>query len=358
MGKQKYYVPILKWKRGEQKGLENVSLLTRDKLMPLIEIPPIDYDYENDRPKKSIDDHICDVCDSIIASFNNKSFIDLLWVESDTQVASGQHPLEAIINEANTKNLTLVPVIGFNRSQEYIDATQRLLVNNSINEVCIRIESNDFQTVNNQLSSMLNHLILQPGQCHLVIDLKAIEQNNLGLYQTILPLVINNLMFLNDWASITLTGTAFPQNLSSVNANSSSIIARTEYLLWDRLVGNNSISIPLQFGDYCISHPDAFEMDPRFMKMSGNLRYTINNGFLIYKGTNVRASGFAQMRAMCTQLINSAHYSGPTFSWGDDCIEKCANGSATTGNAETWRRVGTNHHLEFLTDQLSNSSYF
>lgn len=94
------------------------------------------------------------------------------------------------------------------------------------------------------------------------------------------------------------------------------------------------------------------------MNMSGNLRYTINNDFLVYKGINTRRNGFGQMQILCQQLVNSQCYCQPQFSWGDTYINDCATGICSTGNAETWRRVGTNHHIEFIVNQLSTLSYF
>lgn len=55
---ERHYVPILKWKRGEQVGLELISDTAKEILTPLIEIVPPPYDYNNDRPAKTMDEHL------------------------------------------------------------------------------------------------------------------------------------------------------------------------------------------------------------------------------------------------------------------------------------------------------------
>jgi hypothetical protein len=354
-----YYVPILKWKRGEQKALELTSNTTKDKLLPLIEIPPIDYDWNNDVLKKTIDEHLSDFCDQVNSSFGTrKAFVDLCWVEDFTQMKNGLHPIEQLIDEANSRGLQLIPTVGVNRSIDYLNAVSKLLAAGKISEACIRIETEDFNNLNNLLNSLLTQLNRTANSCHLIIDLKEITSSNISLLQTVLPVIVNNTVSLSSWISITLAGTGFPENLSAVAASSYSSIPRTEFTLWHSLRTTAALNRNMQYGDYCIAHPLIADIDPRLMNMSGNLRYTTSNNFIIYKGTNVRKNGFSQMRVLCQHLVNSTYFCGKNLSWGDSYIEDCSNGNSSTGNAETWRRVGTNHHLEFIVSQFSSFSYF
>lgn len=84
----------------------------------------------------------------------------------------------------------------------------------------------------------------------------------------------------------------------------------------------------------------------RLVKPSGTVRYAIDDAWLILKGPNVRDYGFAQYVGHCKNVCGSSFFSGPTFSAGDKYIFDCAAGNASTGNLSTWRRVGTNRHLE------------
>jgi Beta protein len=53
-----HYVPILKWKRGEQTALEKLDNKYKQILTPLIEIQPVQFDHSKGVFKKTIDEHI------------------------------------------------------------------------------------------------------------------------------------------------------------------------------------------------------------------------------------------------------------------------------------------------------------
>ena len=87
--------------------------------------------------------------------------------------------------------------------------------------------------------------------------------------------------------------------------------------------------------------------------MSANLRYTLEEEWLIFKGRNVRDYGYEQFNGLCRTLLQHKEYSGATFSWGDNYISQCAADKGGPGNASTWRKVGNSHHLSFVVYQLS-----
>ena len=357
--KQNYYVPILKWKRGEQKALENLTNESLENLMPLLEIPPIDFDWVNNAPKKTIDAHIKNIPNTIFNSIGiTNCFIDAFPIEEEDLLIDGTHSIKNLIENSLNLGCNVIPVTGINRTNEYNLAIKELLDNNTIDKICIRLEESTFNDINSIINSILATFNITPDKCHIVIDLKEIKNTSISTYQLLLPIIINNLINLDDWLSITLASTNFPVNLGEVQKNSSKLLPRNEYVLWENLHSKCNLNRTLQFGDYCIANPEYTEIDPRHISMSGNIRYTVNNNFLIYKGINARTNGFSQMLEICQYLLNSGYYSGEDFSWGDKYIYDCANGDASTGNAETWRRVGTNHHIEFVVDQLLQKNYF
>jgi len=352
-----YYVPVLKWKRGEQKAIELLDNVSKNNLLPLLEIPPIDWDWINNRPKKTIDSHIIDIEKTIKNSFGiNPVFLDISQIENENLLASGKHSIEEIVSKSVNENLNLIPVVRFKMRSDYKNAIKKLLDNSLISSLCIRIYENDFPNLNIDLKSLLNFFDINESNCHIVIDLQEVAQSSYTKYSSKIPKIINSLVNLNKWSTITISSTSFPETLSEVSKNSYKVLPRIEFNLWIDISKHSNRLI--QFGDYCISNPKYSDIDPRYMGMSGNIRYTISNGFLVYKGINAKKHGFSQMISLCSQLIQSGYYLGSSFSWGDKYIEDCSIRVASTGNAETWRRVGTNHHIKFTTSQLSNHSYF
>ncbi len=52
MSPEPLYVPVLKGKEGEFAALEALEPDVRVRLMPLIEVPDVPYNYANDRPSR------------------------------------------------------------------------------------------------------------------------------------------------------------------------------------------------------------------------------------------------------------------------------------------------------------------
>ncbi len=356
MVQNQIYVPILKWKRGEQKALEKLDSGVKSKVMPLIEISPIPYDFANERYSKSIDDHLSGVAEQIERSWgsNLPLFIDLNWIDSSERLANGRHPLAFITEQSREAGLSLIPVVGFNRDEDYIQEVRSAYQEDGLG-VCIRLEDEDLLEIDERINELLTTIDIEPRFVDLVLDFKYISPNDHKRNLVSLLGIMNQIPHINAWRSLVFCASSFPENLSEVSAESTVPLQRAEWLLWKELHKKRDRleRVPM-YGDYAIANPTISAIDPRLMRMSANLRYTSTNDFVISKGQSIKKGGFEQMQGICLEQVHSSNYAGETFSWGDQYIFKCAEGEESTGNAETWRRVGTNHHITFVVDQLSN----
>jgi len=166
--------------------------------------------------------------------------------------------------------------------------------------------------------------------------------------------VANLLPYLGDWRSFTLAATALPENLAGYQPGINRR-ERTEWLAWIEFLQNpGGVERLPSFGDYGINNPTLNEVDPRLIRMSANLRYTAVTEWLLCKGRNVRNYGFDQFNGLCQDLVQLPEYAGTAFSWGDTYIDRCARGVDGPGNATTWRKVGTSHHVALVNDQIAN----
>ena len=52
------YVPILKWRQGEYQALLRLNDPVKDRIVPLIEVTPPDFDFETRTPTKTLDEHL------------------------------------------------------------------------------------------------------------------------------------------------------------------------------------------------------------------------------------------------------------------------------------------------------------
>lgn len=346
------YVPALKWRQGEYRALQVLAPSVKAFIMPLIEVPPIPWDYVQEQAQKKLEEHLRPIPQQLLKSIGDLPFyIDLGLLDPAERMNSGEHPVTALFRQLS--GLSAVPVTGLDRDINYQDAVKE--VNRDFKQgICLRVGLEDLfaDVFESRAESLLNILSVAPADADLIIDLQALDAAQ-SVLRTALPLAwkASNLA---EWRSVVLLATGFPIDLSEVSPGIGTI-PRSEWLLWRALAPR----IRSRFGDYGISHSDIRELDPRVMKVSASIRYTADSEWLIFRGRSLRDprfGGFEQFRSLSTQIVNHPVYSGMEYSWGDRYIYNCALGSEGPGNLTVWRQVGTNHHITHVVRQLSTST--
>jgi hypothetical protein len=353
------YVPILKGKEGEYAALEALKPDIKGMVMPLIEIPAIPYDYANERPAKSLDDHIADIPERLKKACAGMPFyLDLPWFGDDETLSHGQTACESILAKSATLGLNAVPVVSRESTPAYLAATKGHTAANGCG-ACIRLLVEDFEE-DVDLDAEVERLLTSTttgdiGSTDLIIDLEDLGANA-GRAALIARSVFSMIPRKDEWRRMILAAASFPEDLSDVSAATIVTLPRHEWNLWKTLQ-RKPAALPrpdLIFGDYAMAHPIAKTLDPRTMRMSANIRYTTQDEWLVIKGRNVRQFGFSQYFDLCRLLVERPEYSGRSYSWGDAYIADCADATQGPGNATTWRKVGVNHHLTLVTRGLAS----
>jgi hypothetical protein len=352
------YTPVLKWKQGEYQALMRLNDDTKSYVLPLIEIPPIGWDFEKQKLAKTLDEHMEPFARRVDAKWPKRPiFVDCGLLDPDGMMATGQHPLQYSISSAIERGSTAIPVTDFERPSAYQSA-----VNVCLSELetglCIRIRMD--QLVSPDLSSRISSLITGLGadieNLHLVIDIGSPEFNPLNDLASALKSRLGIISNLYPWRTYTLAATSFPESMAPLETGAQ-IIPRYEWLLYKHYLSILSPSdrVP-NFGDYAISHPVAPEGDMRLLQPSASVRYTVNDGWYIVKGMNVRKYKFDQYRSLCRLVVSSPHFYGSGYSEGDAYVLGCSQGSVSTGTLTTWRWVGVNHHITKVVNDLASLS--
>ena len=362
MTTQPIYVPVLKGKEGEFAALEELKSDVRRKLMPLIEIPDVPYDYVNERPAKSLDSHVSGIAERLKKCWpDNPLYLDLPWFGQEEFLKDGRVALEGVLSDCSAKGVRVVPVISRRSSSKYLAAAGRHAKKANLG-ASLRLTVEDFEE-DVDLVTEVERLLHKAGfqdqrSLDLILDLEDLGPDD-GKAVLIARSVFSMIPNKDEWRRVTLVGASFPEDLSAVGADDVTKLPRREWKLWTTLQ-KRPTALPRRdmiFGDYAIAHPIPKELDPRVMLMSANIRYTTKHHWLIVKGRNVRQYGFEQYFDLCKELVERPEYSGSDFSWADRYISDCAAGIKGPGNATTWRKVGTNHHLTLVARQLANSSH-
>ncbi|MGB2799713.1 MAG: beta family protein [Dehalococcoidia bacterium] len=352
------YVPCLRWKQGEYQALYRLSSKTQESIVPLIEIPEIGYDFESRMNSKSIDEHLYKFAKRVKDKWGGHCLVDMHLIESSQRMNSGQHPFVFVLEDLRLKGVLAIPVIGLKQAYDCQNEIEAIVATD-MRGICIRISIEE--AAKPDLAASLGTLIQQynveADECDFILDMGAPNFEPIDSFGKLLEKIIGKLPHLNEWRSFALIGTSFPQSMGGVKLGAS-IIPRNEWTLYKSLIRRlivSGIRIPT-FGDYVINHPDVLLLDMRLVKPSATVRYTIEDGWLILKGYNVRDYRYGQYRGLCQEIVASKYYSGKTFSEGDKYIHGCAQGTESTGQLTTWRWVGTNHHLEKVVQDVANLS--
>lgn len=354
------YVPILKGKLGEFRALLHLTDVTKDSVTPLIEVPPIPWDFEEDEPARKIDKHLEKLIPNISKHWGSERqfYIDFNFIPSEERMNDNSHPIIWVFNQAREAGLSCIPVIGLNRDSDYLEAV-KTVVKQDKRGVCIRIENNDIEDDNldESITQIVKSMGLKEPDVDIVIDLKEIQKEQMGLLIRSIRDVIRSLPNVDNWRALSLVATSFPQTMSGFDPDSVSLTTRVEWNLWTTLFHNlNKIPRMPDYGDYTIVHPELIDVDPRIMQLGAKIKYTCDQEWIIVKGGSIKRRGSEQTRDLCRTLVKLDQYQGKNFSYGDLYIYNCANGLEGVGNQTTWVTVGVNHHIAFVVNQLKKYS--
>lgn len=149
-----HYYPQLKWKPAEYESLMQLDQTTISGITPIITIPDIDWDYENDCYKKNLNGYLSDFGANLATAWtpNRPVLLDLKYL--DQHGSSRHHPLDMCVSDARANGKEIVPVVSPASTANYIHAVQR----NISYGIAISISPQTWHL----FAQLLNHLNLPP----------------------------------------------------------------------------------------------------------------------------------------------------------------------------------------------------
>lgn len=366
-----YYVPVLRWKRGEYWVLANLPERESQQLVPLLEVVNESFaqtgvDRWNAtqpagsgvrrRVKSPPDKVMRKLVKAVMDNWGQAPiFLDLGLVDHNLfRAEQGEHLVAAFARDVNLNKLSVIPVTSLDRDANYQLAIKQVCATYE-RGLCIRLKHSDIAggTCTPKLMRLVSTLGLTPSQ----VDL-AIDHGYIGTSAPCISDCINALPSLQEWRSlIWLTG-AFPKDLSQFWPAGQYEHPRSDWLGWrDQVMRTELARIPI-YGDYTTQHGNFKEPDPN-ARPSASIRYTSEDLWVIMRGqgSNARKSaGRAQYPVQARLLCRRKEFMGRAYCEGDKFIEDISKQSQKTGSPESWLRATINHHITFVVRQLANLS--
>lgn len=323
------YVPIIKWKKGEQEALKELTDNIKDEIIPLIEITP---DFNETK------------LDSTLKSWENQYFYyDVLpeCYEDDDEIYF------RILKKLDSKYV--IPVLELEDDLDIISSADHC----SSNGFALRITCDDAD--NDIITDSIDEIskTFDIGNIDLILDMKEITNEKYIVVKSILS-DINN---LQGFRNIILSSSSFPETLNGIERFELSTVNRDDWFFWKKCTDklNPKFKINLVYSDYGIDIPKFVSFIPGMSPLF-KIRYTYDDKFIILKGQTIKKGGLDKdsVSTLCNTLVSSEYFKGKDFSWGDNYIfEHSTNEAPSYGNLTTWIKVGANHHITFVINQLS-----
>lgn len=353
----RFYIPCIKWKKGEYQALSKLKSESKKKIIPLIEIPEIGFDFEERKEKKTIDKHLEKLADRIKKKWGKAfCFIDGKWLNLKERMKGGEHPIKYVFDDFRKNELNCIPVLSLSYDKNTREVINKIVQKDN-NGLCLRITIEELSknTLKKQINELLEINKITKNQFDFLIDLASPNFYPISGFCKLIEMLIKKIPYIDNWRTYAIIGTAFPETMAGIKGIEP--LHRMEWILYKSLIDRLSserIRLPT-FGDYCITHPKPIELDYRILSPSAKIQYTVDNDWLIIKGSSVkRKNGYYQYHDLCKKLIDSGYFLGSEFSEGDTYIVECSEKKQSSGNLTTWKWVGTNHHIEKIIVDIAN----
>lgn len=350
------YVPVLKWRQGEYQALLRLDDARRNFIMPLIEITPPEWDFDQQRLKKTIDAQLAPFAKRLKDKWGARpAFLETVLLDPSSRMVGGVHPLAFLMDQARAAGGVLTPVTGLERNLAHYNAVAAAMAIDG-RGLALRCSLDEIAETkfSSQVASLLGSFSVGLSQVDLIVDLAAKNFEPIADLSALVAALLQSDPLFQQARSLIVIGTSFPASMGDIKGPAQ-IVPRHEWMLYKALIADLPAGFRKpSFGDYAISSTDIPGGDMRLLKPSATVRYAVDDAWLITKGNNVRDNGFGQYRDRCGDVITSGMAYPLGYSAGSDYVRGCHAKTEGTGNLTTWRWVGTNHHLTKVVDDLAS----
>ncbi len=348
------YVPALRWRQGEYQALLRLTEHVKDRIMPLITIPDIEFDFEKQQAKKSVHEHVF----PFPARYKSKWGKRRAWIGLHKKIVhaameDGRDIFTYVFKELHQAEADAVPAVPLNAETSTIRAVKAIVKRDRLG-VAISVCLEDLMKANPdaKVQALASNLAAELSNTDLIVDLGAPNFEPYKAFSKALIVCLRKLGDLQAYRNLVVIGTAIPESFSEI-AKGSDEIPRHDWLFYQTIVTElpDGMRCP-NFGDCTIVHPEFAPVDMRKFKPAGKLIYTTPSSWAVHKGGAFRDDP-EQMHGLCADLVSRDIFRGADYSSGDSYIAKCAVGEESHSNQTKWKEVGINHHITHALDDLA-----
>jgi hypothetical protein len=345
----------LRWRQAEYQALLALPDASKSRVVPLITIPAIEFDFETNTLKRNAHQHVF----PFPKRFKKKWGTRPAWIDVDPTLHAetmndGEDIYTFVFDGLRAAKAAAVPVVTL-AAPDNVKSALRTIVTQDARGIALRARFEDIMrpTFTSSARAILSEIGVDVAQTDLILDLGSPNYEPYDAFAGALGIALKRLGNLANYRNVVLVGTAIPESLGDVGKEGA-MIPRHDWAFYKTFVAKlpDGIRRP-NYGDYTIVHPSFLAMDMRMVKSAGKVVYATANGqWAIWKGGAFRPNP-EQMHDHCAEIVASPHFLGKGFSYGDDYIADCAVKAVSASNLTQWKKVAINHHMALLLSELA-----
>ena len=351
------YVPSLRCRAGELRALSVLSESAKQRTVPLLTIPPIEYDFDVGALAKSVHEHMIKMPGKIQRHWPDREcWLDVDPSLRDGRMDDGRNAVEYLFDTIRSLFPRATPVVTPDLPAKLF-AVIRRIVSQDQQGIGVRVGFSDLMDpeFSTRIEAVGAALGVGLEEVDLLVDLGApLNFEPYDAFAQALGAAFQTSPCMLRLRNVTLISTGMLPMIPKLG-DKTTAFPRHEWHFYRAL----SRRLPdefrgVNFGDHTIVHPDfKADVDPRMYKPAGKLVYATSSSWLIRKGVAFRANP-EQMHSHCQRIRDHEEFRGEAFSFGDQYIKDCAEKRAKPSDLTQWKKVGINHHMMVVLTDLAN----
>ncbi|MCT9000640.1 beta family protein [Chelativorans intermedius] len=348
------YVPALRWRQGEYQALARLAAVAKDRIVPYVTIPEVEFDFELWQPKKTVQEHV----HPFAARFKAKWGQRPAWVGvhpsiSGEPMGDGRDIFTYVFEAMRTFQANAMPAVPLDASSPMIASVAGIVATDGLGAaIAVRLEDLMKPDARTRIEALAAALGVSLHEIDLIVDLGAPNFEPYNAFAGALIAAMQKLGDLHAFRNFVVIGTAIPETFKDI-AKGADQLPRHDWLFYQALLGKMPVGVRQpNYGDYTIVHPEFKALDMRMIKAAGKLVYTTSAAWEVRKGGAFNDNR-AQMHGHCASIVASGKFDGAGYSSGDEYIARCAVHKEGPSNQTRWKEVAINHHITRVLDDLA-----
>ncbi|CAI8862103.1 MULTISPECIES: beta family protein [Pseudomonas] len=352
------YIPYLKFKQNEIRGVAKLISGVRDQIAPLYDAPRSQNVMTEAEIQKRVKLGVAEIAKSKAKNYEYWFFVDNIDIDESILIGGvGQYRfiLDAV------KDYRVIPVVALDRNPDHNVAALDF-IKAKPGAVGVRLQDADIES----------YAITKPRLDALWVEIGAAKATSIALLIDLR--IINDpaasqrkverflAKFNGDFAvsAVSISGSVIPGNIANLIAtDAQKHVPRLEYRLWQALKKSPGYENVL-FGDYGIISPEYSDIDLKPELMNGvstpKVFYSYGDQFYISRGRRFSSHGHGQYFSISDDIVGQAFYRGAAYSYGDQYIHDRSYLSARKppkgGSPSTWIESLTAAHITFIVNTI------